>query len=61
MDYANSIGCKTIAMTGRDGGKLGPLANLNIHVPVGHMGRIEDGHHIVCHMICYYFMEAEHN
>jgi D-sedoheptulose 7-phosphate isomerase len=57
MEYANSIGCKTIAMTGRDGGKLGPMANLNIHVPAPHMGRIEDGHHIVCHMICYYFME----
>jgi D-sedoheptulose 7-phosphate isomerase len=59
MEYANSIGCKTIAMTGRDGGKLGALANLNIHVPAPHMGRIEDGHHIVCHMICYYFMEEK--
>ena len=59
MEYANSIGCKTIALTGRDGGKLGPLANLNIHVPASHMGRIEDGHHIVCHMICYYFMEQK--
>jgi len=61
MEYANSIGCKTIAMTGRDGGKLGPLAGLNIHVPAPHMGRIEDGHHIVCHMICYYFMEEQKN
>jgi D-sedoheptulose 7-phosphate isomerase len=59
MEYANSIGCKTIAMTGKDGGKLGPMANLNIHVPADHMGRIEDGHHIVCHMICYYFMSEK--
>lgn len=59
MEYANSIDCKTIALTGRDGGKLGPMAKLNIHVPNAHMGRIEDGHHIVCHMICYYFMEAD--
>lgn len=59
MEYANSIGCKTIALTGRDGGKLGPLANLNIQVPVPHMGRIEDAHMIVCHMIGYYFMETE--
>ena len=56
-EYANSIGCKTIALTGRDGGKLGPLANLNIQVAVQHMGRIEDAHMIVCHMIGYYFME----
>ncbi len=57
MDYANSIGCQTIALTGRDGGKLGPLANLKIQVAEPHMGRIEDSHMIVCHMLCYYFME----
>jgi D-sedoheptulose 7-phosphate isomerase len=57
MDYANSIGCKTIALTGRDGGKLGPLAQLNIQVAVPHMGRIEDAHMVVCHMIAYHFME----
>lgn len=58
MEYANSIGCKTIALTGRDGGKVGPLAQLNIQVPVPHMGRIEDAHMIICHMIAYHFMEA---
>ena len=59
IEYANSIGCKTIALTGRDGGQLGPMAQLNIGVGVPHMGRIEDAHMIVCHMICYYFMEAK--
>ena len=59
MDYANQHGLKTIAMTGRDGGKLGPKANLNLHVPSPHMGRIEDAHLIMCHTICYYFMDAE--
>lgn len=58
LTYANSIGCQTIALTGRDGGKLGPLAKLQIHVADPHMGRIEDGHLIACHMLCYYFMEA---
>lgn len=58
MDYANSIGCETIALTGRDGGKLGPMAKLQIRVAEPHMGRIEDGHMIVCHMLCYYFMES---
>ena len=57
MEYANSIGCKTIALTGRDGGKLGPLAHLNIQVAVPHMGRIEDAHMVVCHMIAYHFMD----
>ena len=59
MEYANSIGCKTIGLSGRDGGKLAPLSQLNIHVPVPHMGRIEDAHMIVCHMIGYYFMEEK--
>lgn len=54
---ANGLGCKTIALTGRDGGKLASLAQLNIHVNSQHMGRIEDAHMIVCHMIGYHFME----
>lgn len=57
MQYANSIGCQTIALTGRDGGKLGPLAQVQIRVAEPHMGRIEDAHMVVCHMLCYYFME----
>ncbi|HYZ87416.1 MAG TPA: SIS domain-containing protein [Bryobacteraceae bacterium] len=59
VEYANSIGCKTVALTGRDGGKLGPLANLQVQVPVQHMGRIEDAHMVVCHMVAYYFMDTE--
>ncbi|MFL6465682.1 MAG: SIS domain-containing protein [Bryobacteraceae bacterium] len=57
MEYANSAGCETIALTGRDGGKLAPMAKVSIRVQEPHMGRIEDGHLIVCHMLCYYFME----
>src|SRR6516165_290164 len=59
IEYANSIGCRTIALSGRNGGKLGPLAELNIQASNPHMGRIEDMHMIVMHMICYYFMDAE--
>ena len=58
MEYATLAGCRTIALTGRDGGALGPMAALNIQVPVPHMGRIEDAHMIVCHMICYSFMDT---
>ncbi len=46
-------------MTGRDGGKLGPMAELNLQVAAPHMGRIEDAHTIMMHMICYYFMEEK--
>ena len=59
MDFANQAGCRTLALTGRDGGRLGPMAQLNIQIAVPHMGRIEDAHMVVCHMIGYYFMEVE--
>jgi D-sedoheptulose 7-phosphate isomerase len=59
VEYANSIGCRTIALSGRDGGALAKLASLNLQVAHPHMGRIEDGHMIILHMIGYYFMEQE--
>ncbi len=55
--WANQAGCRTIALTGRDGGRLASLAQLSIHVAEPHMGRIEDIHLAVCHMICYRFAE----
>ena len=59
MEEAKSIGCYTIGLSGRDGGKLRPLVKLNVHVDDKHMGRIEDGHMMICHMICYHFMDTE--
>jgi D-sedoheptulose 7-phosphate isomerase len=59
VEYGNSIGCRTIALTGWDGGKLGPLAQLHIHIAHGHTGRVEDAHMVVLHMIGYHFMEEE--
>ncbi len=58
-EYANQAGVKTIGLTGRDGGQLGRLSSLEINIPDPHMGRIEDGHMIVCHMMAYYFMDTE--
>ena len=59
VEYANSAGCTTIALSGRNGGKLGPLAQINIQASNPHMGRIEDVHMMVAHMISYYFMDHE--
>ena len=58
VEHANAIGCRTVGLTGRDGGQLGRLVQLEIRVPDTHMGRIEDGHLIVCHMLAYAFMDA---
>ena len=59
MEYARSIGCRTLALTGGDGGRLGELAELNIQVAEPHMGRIQDAHHVICHMISYAFSETQ--
>lgn len=59
VEYANSIGCLTVGLSGRDGGRLKPLSKLNVHIADDHMGRIEDAHMTVCHMICYHFMDRE--
>lgn len=59
VEYANSIGCRTVGLTGRDGGLLGKVVQLEIRVPDSHMGRIEDGHLVLCHLVAYYFMEVD--
>ena len=58
LEYATAHGCRRIALTGRDGGKTGFLADLHINVAEPHMGRIEDCHMMICHMIAYAFVDA---
>lgn len=57
LEYSTAHGCRRIALTGRDGGKTGPLADVHINVAEPHMGRIEDCHMIICHMIAYAFVD----
>ena len=51
IEYASWIGCRTIAVSGGDGGKVAEVAEVNIRVPVSHLGSIEDAHVMICHMI----------
>ena len=57
--YAHETGCHTIGFTGYDGGKLKGLVERCIVIDSDHMGRIEDMHVILQHIICYYFMDQE--
>ena len=57
IEYANSIGCQTVGLSGMDGGRLKPNVDLSIHVEDSHMGRIEDAQFVVCHVVGYYFMD----
>jgi len=38
---------------------LRPSVDLSVHVSDDHMGRVEDAHFFVCHMVCYHFMDGE--
>ncbi len=47
MEYANSIGAKTVAICGYKGGKIKDLAHLSIHASINDMEVAEDIHHLV--------------
>ena len=57
MEYANSIGCRTIGLTTAYGGALKDMVNLTLEVPNNHMGRLEDCFFLMTHIIAYAFME----
>ena len=57
VEYANWIGCRTIALTQSLGGALKDLAQLTLPVPNTHMGRLEDCFFVMTHIIVYAFME----
>lgn len=58
LEAAKAIPCRTIALTGFDGGLASELADLNLVVRSEHMGVIEDVHMSVCHSIAFEFIEA---
>lgn len=49
---ANAFALKTIALTGRDGGKLAPLAKVAIRVPIDRVDLIQELHLPVYHWLC---------
>jgi D-sedoheptulose 7-phosphate isomerase len=59
VDLARQVQATTIAFTGFDGGKLGPLVDLHIHVPSQCIEQVEDIHLIMEHMIVKTIREKE--
>jgi D-sedoheptulose 7-phosphate isomerase len=59
LRFAQSAGAHAVALTGRDGGTLGTVASLHINVAEQHMGRIEDAHLAICHMLAFSFIDRE--
>ncbi len=57
VEYANSIGCRTIGLTRKGGGNLKDIAGLTLPVESNHMGRLEDCFFVMTHILAYAFME----
>ena len=51
VQWAKDNGCKTISMTGFDGGRTAALADVNLHVESDNYGIIEDIHQSLMHII----------
>lgn len=52
LKRAKKIGCATIAMTGRTGGKLKGAADILLNVPSTDTPRIQESHILIGHIIC---------
>lgn len=57
MRWARDHGLVTIALAGAKPGGIRGIAEHVIAVRDTHYGRVEDAHMLVCHMLCYAFME----
>jgi D-sedoheptulose 7-phosphate isomerase len=49
---AKKIGCKTLGLSGRNGGKMNGLCDLNIIVPSEITARIQEMHILIGHILC---------
>jgi len=55
---AKQHGCKTVAFTGNDGGKIKDIADISLIVPASNTARIQEAHITFVHAICE-MLEAE--
>ena len=57
IKLANKKGAKTVGFTGFDSGQLGPLVDIDLHVPSNSIEQVEDIHLILEHLICKALLE----
>jgi len=52
LKLGHELGCKTIGLTGRDGGSMNEVCNINLVVPSDNTPRIQEMHILFGHTIC---------
>lgn len=58
LEKAQALGCRTIALTGNNGGKASAFAELNLVVPSQLTARIQEMHILIGHILCMAVDEA---
>ena len=53
LTLANELGCKTIGLSGRDGGEMNTVCDINLVVPAEDTPRIQEMHIVIGHTICH--------
>src|SRR3954453_12233824 len=52
LQVARERGLKTIALTGRDGGRVGAAAEIHVNVPDQNTARVQEVHRTLLHVMC---------
>lgn len=52
LETAKKIGCNTLGMSGRSGGKMNDVCDLNLIIPSEDTPRIQEMHILVGHILC---------
>jgi D-sedoheptulose 7-phosphate isomerase len=52
LEQANDLGCITIGLSGREGGAMNELCDLNLVVPSDDTPRIQEMHILIGHILC---------
>lgn len=52
LKVAKEMGCKTLGLTGRDGGAMNSLCDINLIIPSNDTPRIQEMHILFAHTIC---------
>jgi len=61
LKLAKDIGCKTIGFSGRNGGEMNALCDINLVIPAEDTPRIQEMHIVIGHTICHLVDQAFSN
>jgi D-sedoheptulose 7-phosphate isomerase len=58
LSIAKQLGCKTIGLSGRNGGEMNALCDINLVVPAEDTPRIQEMHILIGHSLCHLIDQA---